>query len=78
MANLGDEIKEYITKLTSTSIGNNNALANIQDIMHTKDCKIKAMVAQLKSLTNTVTLPAKSEKPADKNHDPNHRCSHGP
>jgi hypothetical protein len=31
MVNIGNEIKEYITRLASTSVTNDNALANIQD-----------------------------------------------
>ena len=37
MANLGDEINDYIAKLVSTSITNNNMLANIRDTVRTKD-----------------------------------------
>jgi hypothetical protein len=37
MAGIGDEIKEYIAKLASTSINNNNALANIRDTVRTKE-----------------------------------------
>ena len=62
MAKIGDEIKEYIAKLASASINNNNALANIKDIVRTKDMQINAMAMQLKLLTNTVALLAKSIK----------------
>ena len=78
MADLGTEIKEYIAKLASTSVSNNNALANIQDTMHTKDSQIEAMAVQLKSLANAIALLAKSVKPADKNRDPNRGRSCGP
>ncbi len=37
MADLGDEIKDYIAKLMSTSVTNNNGLANIKDTVRTKD-----------------------------------------
>ncbi len=73
MANLGDQIKEYITKLASTSIMNNDALANIGDTVHTKDSQIEAMVVQLKLLSDTVALLAKNVKPADENCNPNSR-----
>jgi hypothetical protein len=77
MARIGDEIMEYITKLASTSINNNDALANIRDTMHTKDTQIEAMAAQLKSLADTVTLLAKSIKPGNGNREPNHGRSRG-
>jgi hypothetical protein len=73
MAELGDEIKEYIAKLTSTSITNNDALANIRDTVRTKDSQIEAMAAQLKLLSDTVALLAKNAKPSDENRDPNTR-----
>ena len=73
MADLGDEIKKYITKLVSTSITNNDALANIRDTVRTKDSQIEAMAAQLKLLSDTVALLAKNAKPADENRDPNTR-----
>ncbi len=71
MAGIGDEIKEYITKLASTSINNNDALANIRDTVRTKDTQIEAMAPQLKSLADTVALLAKSIKPGNKNCKPN-------
>ena len=71
MANLGNEIKDYIAKLASTSITNNNALANIRDTVRTKDSQIEALAAQIKVLSNTVALLAKNAKPTDKNRDPN-------
>jgi hypothetical protein len=77
MAVIGDEIKEYIAKLVSTSINNTNALANIRDTVRTKDTQIDAMAAQFKSLANTVALLAKSIKPGDENHEPNCGRSRG-
>jgi hypothetical protein len=77
MAEIGDEIKEYIAKLASTSINNNNVLANISDTVRTKDTQIDAMAARLKSLADTVALLAKSIKPGDKNCKPNCSLSHG-
>ena len=73
MADLGDEIKEYIAKLASTSITNNDALANIRDTVRTKNSQIEAMAAQLKLLSDTVALLAKNVKPSDENRDPNSR-----
>jgi hypothetical protein len=77
MAEIREEIKEYITKLASTSINNNNALANIQDTARTKDTQIDAMAVQLKLLANTVAPLAKSVKSADENCDPNRGRSRG-
>jgi hypothetical protein len=76
-AGIGDEIKEYIAKLASTSINNNDALANIRNTVHTKDMQIDAIAAQLKSLADTVTLLAKSIKPGDESCKPNCGRSHG-
>ncbi len=56
MAKIGDEIKEYIAKLASASINNNDALANIRDTMRTKDMQINAMATQLKLLADTVAV----------------------
>ncbi len=64
MADLGDEIKDYIAKLASMSITNNDALANIRDTVRTKDSQIEAMAAQLKLLSDTVALLAKKLKNA--------------
>jgi hypothetical protein len=77
MAEIGDEIKEYIVKLTSASINNNDALANIRDTVHMKYMQINMLAMQLKLLTNTVALLAKSIKGVDENRDPNRGCSHG-
>jgi hypothetical protein len=71
MAKIGDEIKEYIAKLASASINNNNALANIRDTVRTKDMQIDTLTMQLKLLVDTVTLLAKSIKPGDENCKPN-------
>jgi hypothetical protein len=60
MARIGDKIKEYIAKLASTSINNNDVLAKIRDTVCTKDMQIDVMAMQLKSLANTVALLAKS------------------
>ena len=66
-------IKDNIMKLASTSVTNNDTLANIRDTVRTKDSQIKAMAAQLKLLSDTVALLAKNAKPTDKNQDPNSR-----
>ncbi len=73
MADLGDEIKDYIAKLASTSVTNNDALANIRDTVRTKDSQIEAMAAQLKLLSDTVALLAKNAKHTNENRDPNSR-----
>jgi hypothetical protein len=73
MADLGDKIKDYIAKLASTSVTNNDVLANIRDTVRTKDSQIEVMAAQLKLLSDTVALLAKNAKPTDENRDPNSR-----
>ncbi len=77
MAKIKDKIKEYIAKLTSASINNNNTLDNIRDTVCTKDMKINALATQLKLLADTVALLAKSIKPGDENCNPNRGCSRG-
>ena len=67
MADLGDEIKNYIAKLATTSITNNNELANIRDTVRTKYSQIEALAAQIKALSDTVALLAKNTKPTDEN-----------
>jgi hypothetical protein len=71
MADLGNEINNYIAKLTTTSITNNDKLANIRDSVCTKYSQIEALAAQIKALSDTVALLAKNAKPTDKNRDPN-------
>ena len=41
MAKIGDKIKDYIAKIASMSITNNDAFANIHDTMKTKTCRLK-------------------------------------
>ncbi len=71
IANIGNEIKDYIAKIMSASITNNDALANIHNTGKTKDMQIEAMSAQLKLLADTVAHLTKSIKPCNKNCDPN-------
>jgi hypothetical protein len=73
MADLDDEIKEYIAKLASTSVTNKDALTNIRDTGRMKDSQIEAMAVQLKLLSDTVALLAKNAKPVDENWNPNSR-----
>ncbi len=71
MADLGDEIRNYIANLATTSITNNDELANIRDTVRTKDSQIEALAAQIKALSDTVALLAKNANPTDGNRDPN-------
>ncbi len=76
MAKIGNKIKDYIAKIASALITNNDALANICNTDRTNNLQIKAMSTQLKLLADTVALLTKSIKPGDKNHNPNSRgCS---
>ncbi len=77
MTKIGDEIKKYIAKLAYGSINNNDALANIRDTKRTKDMQIDAVALQLKFLSNTIALLAKSIKPGDEICDPNCGCRRG-
>ena len=67
MADLGDKIRNYIANLATTSITNNDKLANIRDTVRTKDSQIEALAAQIKVLFDTVALLTKNAKPTDEN-----------
>jgi hypothetical protein len=54
MANIGEEIKDYIANIASASITNNNAVANMCKANNSKDAKLTAMAAQIKQLTAAI------------------------
>ena len=56
MADIGDEIKDYIAEIASTSITNNDAVANMHKANKSKVAKFTVMAAQIKQLTTTSAL----------------------
>jgi hypothetical protein len=51
MAKIGDKFKDYIAKIASASITNNNTVANMREANKSKDAKLTAMASQFKQLT---------------------------
>jgi hypothetical protein len=76
MANIGNKIKDYIAKIASASITNNNAVANMRKANKSKDSKLTAMAPQIKQLTAAIAKLSRINKPNNKNVDPNknHGC----
>jgi hypothetical protein len=71
MANIGDEIKDYIAEIASTSITNNDAFANMRKANKSKDAKLTATATQIKQLTTIITKLLTINKPSNKKVDPN-------
>ena len=62
MANVGDEIRKYIQEIVSATVADKERTAelaaNISDVK-VKDTQIDSIIAQIKLLTDTVTLLSK-------------------
>ncbi len=56
MAKIGNKIKDYIAKIASASITNNDALANIRNTMTLKTCRLK----QCQPNSNSSQTPLRS------------------
>ena len=54
MADIGDEIKDYIAKMASASVTNDNVVANMREADKKKDAEMADMAAQIKQLTASV------------------------
>ena len=61
MANIGDEIKDYIAKIASSSITNDDVVANMREDDKKKDAEMANMSAQIKQLTAAVAKLASRE-----------------
>ena len=63
MANVGDEIRKYIQEIVSATVADKERTAelaaNISDAAKVKDTQIDSIIAQIKLLTDTVTLLSK-------------------
>jgi hypothetical protein len=71
MANIGDKIKDYIAKIAIASITNNDVIANMCKANKSKDAKLTAMAAQIKQLIAAIAKLLTTNKPNNKNVDPN-------
>ena len=69
MADIGDEIRDYIAKIASASVANNEAVANLRDAGRGKDAELTLMAAQITQLTAAIAkLTANKEnEPKDPN-----------
>ncbi len=76
MDNNGAKIKDYIAKIASASITNNDAVANIREATKSKDAKLTAMAAQIKQLTAAIAKLLMINMPNNNNVDPNKNCGH--
>jgi hypothetical protein len=73
MADIGNKIKDYIAKIASSSITNDDVVANMREADKKKDAEMADMSAQIKQLTAAVAKLASRE-----NNDPNKNCGrHG-
>ena len=66
MTDIGDEIKDYIAKIASSSVTNDDVIANMREADKKKDAEMANMSAQIKQLTAAMAKLASRE-----NDDPN-------
>ena len=72
MADIGDEIKDYIVKMASASVTNNDLLvANMCEADKKKDTEMADMAAQIKQLTASIAKLASRGQQNTENDDPN-------
>ena len=71
MANIGNEIKDYIAKMARASVTNDNIVANMREADKKKDAEIAEMSAQIKQLTVTVAKLASRNQQNTENNNPN-------
>ena len=62
MADIGNEIKDYIAKIASSSVTNDDVVANMHEADKKKDAEMANMSAQIKQLTAAVAKLASWEK----------------
>ncbi len=76
MADIGNEIKDYITKIACMSIANNNAVANMREAGKSKDTKLALMANQISQLTAAIaklTANKENNEPKTPNNNRKHR-----
>jgi hypothetical protein len=71
MANIGDKIKDYIAKMASASVTNDDVVANMREADKKKDAEMADMAAQIKQLTAIVAKLASRGQQNTENDDPN-------
>ena len=69
MADIGDEIKDYIAKIASASVANHDAVANMREAGKSKDAELALIATQISQLTAAIAkLTANKE---NEHKDPN-------
>lgn len=76
MADIGDKIKDYIAKIASASVANNDAVANMCKSGKNKDAKFAQMAAQISLLTAAIAKLTANKENEPKN--PNKNRERGP
>jgi hypothetical protein len=76
MADIGDKINDYIAKIASASVTNDNVVANMREADKKNDAEMAEMSTQIKQLTATVAKLASQGQQNTENGDPNK--NHGP
>jgi len=71
MADIGDEIKDYIAKMASTSVTNADIIANMTEADKKKDAEMAEMSTRIKQLTAAVAKLASRSQQNTENNDPN-------
>ena len=78
MADIGNKIKDYIVKIASTSVTNDDVVAYMCEADKKKDAEMAEMYTQIKQLTVTVTKLASWIQQKMENNDPDKYCGrHG-
>ncbi len=78
MADIDDKIKDYIAKIASASVTNDDVVANMHEADKKKDAEMAQMAAQIKQLTATVAKLASRSQQNTEYDDPNkNRGRHG-
>ena len=71
MADIGDKINDYIAKIASASVTNDDVVANMREADKKNDAEMAEMSAQIKQLTATVAKLASRGKQNIENDNPN-------
>jgi len=78
MTDIGNEIKDYIVKIASTSVTNDDVVAYMCEADKKKDAEMAEMYTQIKQLTVTITKLASWIQQKMENNDPDKYCGrHG-
>jgi hypothetical protein len=70
MADISDEIKDYIVKIASSSVTNDDVVANMHEADKKKDAEMADVSAQIKQLTTAVAKLASWGQQNTENYDP--------